>query len=235
MRAPASFAQEGLEGVRELRDLLVADAVEIGALALGVYGHLKGSAGGVGAEDGEAVVLVDEAGAGADFLAPDVLEDRALLALVEIARDLELGDERRRKNGEGDELADGMWDVSAGLLANVLDDEEGAHAAIPHEIEHADFPGGDDIANRGEGERLQRLGAGGLDDDLMSTDALGAVVETIGMAKGIPLDAESGGAIGDYANLPGTTGGLAVKGVRGEVLVAGGEWAELFRGGRAPG
>ena len=196
------FAQQRLEGVGKLLDFLVADAVKIGALALGINRHLERGARGVGAEDGEAVVLVNQPGGGADFLAPDVLEDGALPALVKIARDLEFLNERGRQHGQRDQLADRMQDLRPGLLAHVLYDEECAHPPVAHEVQHPDFPGDDDFANGGQREGFERVAPRGFDDDFVRADSLGAVVEAVGMPQGIAFHPQRRGAIGNDADLP---------------------------------
>jgi len=65
----------------------------------------------------------------------------------------------------------------------------------------------------------------------VGADALGVIVEAIGMAERIAFHAEGGGAVRDHADGPRAGGGLRVKGVRGEGLVAGGEGLKGSPGG----
>ena len=79
--------------------LLVGDAVEVRALALRENRELERHTRGVGAEDCEAVVLVGQPRAGADFIRENVLEDGAFLRCEECVSEIELALRRMTEIG----------------------------------------------------------------------------------------------------------------------------------------
>ena len=155
--ARCQLPERGLQDVRELRHLLVAEAVEIRALALRINRQLKRRARRIRAEDGEAVVFVHEPRAASR------ISSRQMSSKIErFFLFVKLRAPRRSfcSSGGGttamrDELADGCAHVAPAASPTFFTMKKERIRVIAHQVEHAELPGVDDLADLGQRELLQ--------------------------------------------------------------------------------